>query len=133
MAGGSLILKQDSPYIEHFYSSLQPWKHYVPFKKDLSDLVEKIRWAKEHDKEAREIAENAKAFARQHLLPKDVICYHALLLKEWTKKQKHHAAVTSMMDKVTDESVPAHLDCTCHDRKASKVKKNKGPNKKDEL
>lgn len=46
MLGNSLVLKQDSPYYEHFYQALKPWKHYVPVKRNLSDLLEKIKWAK---------------------------------------------------------------------------------------
>lgn len=81
LAGGGLILKQDSPYYEHYYSNLEPWVHYVPVSRDLSDLVEKVKWAKEHDTEAAKIAENARRFANEHLLPQDVICYHAVLFK----------------------------------------------------
>ncbi|KAL7983892.1 hypothetical protein Chor_000768 [Crotalus horridus] len=51
LAGNSLVLKQDSIYYEHFYNELQPWKHFVPFKNDLSDLMEKLQWAKDHDEE----------------------------------------------------------------------------------
>nr|XP_005994557.2 PREDICTED: KDEL motif-containing protein 1 [Latimeria chalumnae] len=51
LAGDSVVLKQDSSYYEHFYNELQPWVHYIPFKRDLSDLLEKIKWAKEHDEE----------------------------------------------------------------------------------
>ncbi|KAG9328553.1 hypothetical protein JZ751_013009, partial [Albula glossodonta] len=51
LAGDSVVLKQDSPYYEHFYSNLQPWQHYIPFRSDLSDLLDKIRWAREHDQE----------------------------------------------------------------------------------
>lgn len=46
MLGDSLVLKQDSQYYEHFYSVLKPWKHYVPVKRSLEDLLEKIKWAK---------------------------------------------------------------------------------------
>ena len=49
LAGGSLVFKADSSYYEHFYRSLTPWKHFVPVKADLSDLLEKIQWAKDHD------------------------------------------------------------------------------------
>lgn len=46
MLGDSLVLKQDSPYYEHFYMALKPWKHYVPIKRNLGDLLEKVKWAK---------------------------------------------------------------------------------------
>ena len=49
MAGGSLIFKQDSNYYEHFYQDLKPYVHYVPIKADVSDIVEKIQWARNHD------------------------------------------------------------------------------------
>lgn len=51
LAGGSVVLKQDSPYYEHFYHQLRPWEHYIPFRRDLSDLLDKISWAREHDEE----------------------------------------------------------------------------------
>lgn len=42
LGGSGAVLKQDSPYYEHFYHMLQPNVHYLPFKRDLSDLVEKV-------------------------------------------------------------------------------------------
>lgn len=72
-------MKQQSPYYEHFYSKLQPFEHFVPIKRDLSDLPEKIIWAREHDEEAHQIARNARNFATNNLLPQHVICYHAVL------------------------------------------------------
>lgn len=51
LAGDSVVLKQDSPYYEHFYDKLRPWEHYIPIRADLGDLLEKIRWAQEHDEE----------------------------------------------------------------------------------
>jgi hypothetical protein len=55
LTGDGLILKQDSLYYEHFYRDLIPNKHYIPIKNDLSDLIEKIQWAKENDDEVYEI------------------------------------------------------------------------------
>lgn len=49
----SVVLKQDSPYYEHFYADLEPWVHYIPIRRDLSDVLEKINWAREHDSEVR--------------------------------------------------------------------------------
>lgn len=81
LAGNSLVFKQDSPFYEHFYRSLAPNEHYIPFKRDLSDLVEKVQWAKENDKKAQKIARNAQKFARDNLLPLDILCYHVILLQ----------------------------------------------------
>lgn len=82
------MFKQDSEYFEHFYNDLQPYVHYIPIKADLSDLLEKIRWAKAHDNEVRKIGAQGRGYAVNHLLPKDVYCYHALLLK--VRRLTHH-------------------------------------------
>lgn len=37
-----MVLKQDSPYYEFFYHDLKPYVHFIPFKRDLSDLIEKV-------------------------------------------------------------------------------------------
>lgn len=55
--------------------------HYVPVNRDLSNLVEKIQWAKQNDEVAREIAQQAQQFANEHLTPDKVLCYHVTLLK----------------------------------------------------
>ena len=49
MGGGSLIFKQNSTYYEHFYSQLEAYVHYVPIKHDLSDLLERLSWAKQNE------------------------------------------------------------------------------------
>ena len=43
--------------MDFFYAELQPWKHYVPVKADLSDLKARHEWAEAHQAEARAIAE----------------------------------------------------------------------------
>ena len=53
MAGGSLIFKQDSEYYEYFYHQLEPWVHYIPLKRDISDVVEKVEWAVQNDDKVR--------------------------------------------------------------------------------
>lgn len=81
MAGGSLILKQDSTYYEHFYRQLVPWKHYIPIKEDLNDLIKHVQWAKSNDKAAKEMAGNAVQFATSSLLPDHLYCYIVHLFK----------------------------------------------------
>ena len=56
LVGDSVVLKQDSIYYEHFYNELQPWKHYIPIKSNLSDLLEKLQCAKDHDEEVRSVS-----------------------------------------------------------------------------
>lgn len=88
LAGDSLVLKQESPYFEHFYKKLVPYEHFVPFKRDLSDLVEKIEWAKENEEEVQRIIRNANAFVNEQLMPRNIYCYHLLLFWVSGKEKK---------------------------------------------
>lgn len=81
LAGNSVVFKQDSPFYEHFYKQLEPMKHYIPIKRDLSDLVEKIRWAIKNDKKVKDISKEAQRFVNENLLPADVLCYHVQLFR----------------------------------------------------
>lgn len=81
LAGGSLVLKQDSSYYEHFYHKTVPWEHYVPVRGDLSDLLDQVEWAKAEDKHAEEIAANSAQFVRDNLLPDHLYCYMIRLLQ----------------------------------------------------
>lgn len=79
LAGDSVVFKQDSKYYEHFYDDIQPWKHYIPVKSNLENLVERLKWALDNDGKAKEIAEAGQMYARNNLLPRDIFCYHAHL------------------------------------------------------
>lgn len=82
LAGNSVVLKQDSPYYEHYYRELQPFVHFVPFHRDPKlDLVEKVKWLKMNDNEAKKIMKNGRDFVRKNLMPSNVFCYYLLLLK----------------------------------------------------
>ncbi|XP_015760423.1 PREDICTED: KDEL motif-containing protein 1-like [Acropora digitifera] len=87
LAGDALVLKQQSPYYEHFYKELQGWHHYIPFKRDLSDLEEKLKWAMANDEKAQQIAKAAQEYTRNNLLSEHVFCYHWILFKEYAKRQ----------------------------------------------
>lgn len=82
LAGNSVVLKQDSPYYEHYYHDLRPFEHYIPFHRDVKlDLVEKVQWLKTNDREAKKIMMNARKFIRKNLMPSNIFCYYLLLLK----------------------------------------------------
>lgn len=57
------LLVVDRPYQDYFHRDLQPYVHFIPVKRDLSDLVSQTLWAKGHPKECAMIAENAFRFA----------------------------------------------------------------------
>ncbi|KAK0076614.1 hypothetical protein PV325_005093, partial [Microctonus aethiopoides] len=81
LAGDSVVLKQDSEYYEYFYNHTIPYVHFIPVKKDLSDIVEKIDWIKEHDDEAFKIAKAGRVLMRDVAMPRDVFCYHVSLFR----------------------------------------------------
>lgn len=110
LGGGSLVFKPDSMYFEHFYEDMEPKVHYIPVKADLSDLVDKINWARENDDKAREIAENGQKFANDNLLPKNIFCYHLQLISEVASAIKSSIEILEGMDHVEQKKVQ---DCQC--------------------
>lgn len=87
MLGNSLVLKQDSHYYEHFYVHLQAGIHYIPFKRDLSDLLDKIRWVQENDAEAQEMARAGQLAARELLQPSRLYCYYYNAFLMYSQRQ----------------------------------------------
>jgi hypothetical protein len=61
------LLLVDREHKEFYYEWLVPWKHYIPVKRDMSDLVEKTRWCLDNYDQAKKIAENAYEFSKRHL------------------------------------------------------------------
>jgi hypothetical protein len=57
------LLVVDRNYIEYFYDDLIPYKHYIPVKNDLSNLLEQINWIKTNPEKSLEIANNAFDYA----------------------------------------------------------------------
>jgi hypothetical protein len=70
------ILLVDRPHKEYFFEFLEEWKHYIPVKRDLSDLVEKTQLCLLNYSKALEIAENAYEFSKKYLTRE--ACY-----KQW--------------------------------------------------
>jgi hypothetical protein len=62
---GCCVLKIESQhgFRQWYYNRLMPWRHYVPVRADMADMVEKIEWCRGHDGECAEIARAGSAFA----------------------------------------------------------------------
>jgi len=61
------VLLVDRPYKEYFFEHLKEWEHYIPVKRNLSDLMPKIVWCFKNPEKAKEIAANALEFSKTHL------------------------------------------------------------------
>lgn len=77
MASRSCVL-MPPPSVESWFceSLLEPWRHYVPVKPDLSDLEEKVQWCQDHDAQAEEIARAGQDFSQAFV---DSVTENALL------------------------------------------------------
>lgn len=84
----TLTLKQESDQIQWFYSALQPYRHYLPIASDMSDVVEKVKWAEAHEPEVLNMVENARQFTSNHLLYEDCYRYLYLVFQKYATTQQ---------------------------------------------
>jgi hypothetical protein len=61
------LLIVDRPHKEFFFEYLKEWEHYIPVKRNLSDLIEKTKWCLDNYDKALIIAENAFQFSKLYL------------------------------------------------------------------
>ncbi|CAK5284288.1 unnamed protein product [Mycena citricolor] len=87
LKSGSLVFKSTA-FDEYFNHWLRPYEHYIPVRPDLSDLMEKVRWAMNNQNEARRIQESGKLFTETVISDAQNDCYFALVLLEWARLEK---------------------------------------------
>jgi hypothetical protein len=65
LLSGSPVLKVASPvgWQQWYYDRLEPWKNFVPVATDMSDLIAKLQWLRDHENEAQQIGNNGRALA----------------------------------------------------------------------
>ena len=76
----SVLLKVEPEYVDYFYypsqrrgdmafEALQPWKHYIPIRKDLSDLVAKTKYVMDpqNDEHVTAIINNADEWCQKRM------------------------------------------------------------------
>lgn len=83
----SLTLKQQSDQIQWFHGALVPYRHYLPIANDMSDLIEKIKWAETHETEVLDMITNAQDFVLDHLMYEDCYRYLYLVLQKYASYQ----------------------------------------------
>ena len=87
MSYNSLLLIVESKNYMWFSKLLKPYEHYIPIKKDLSDLIQKIKWCQENDSKCEKIAENAKYFFNKYLSKEGIYDYMQKVLVELSYKK----------------------------------------------
>ncbi|ESS31299.1 protein disulfide-isomerase domain-containing protein, partial [Toxoplasma gondii VEG] len=118
---GSLPLKHESRYYEWFYADLEAGVHYLPFKSDLSDLVDQLKWAEQHPVEAQAIADRARQYAQEHLAPNKIFCYYFQALEAYAARQKGTPTVTEDMVKVQPTAAAPSCACESEDSESKEV------------
>lgn len=83
----SLVFKPESPFVAWFEQGLKPHVHFLPIHGNLDDLVEKILWARAHDGECEQMANNGASFAEENLRSEGQYFYIFRLLEEYEKCQ----------------------------------------------
>jgi hypothetical protein len=65
----SIVVKVEPDFVDYFYNYLEPWKHYIPVRHDLSDLMDKVEWVLDssNEKSVREIVRQANWWCRAHM------------------------------------------------------------------
>lgn len=84
----SVVLKQNSDYIQWYYSLLKPYVHYIPFANNTEDLIEKIQWAIDNDEKAEQMVKNANEICANCLTYADILYYFYIVLNKYAKLQK---------------------------------------------
>lgn len=87
LASNSLVLKQESDEVEFWYPLLKPYVHYLPLRKDLSDLEEQLAWAKTHEDECKCMIQNANRLVEDHLSQQKIDRYIFRLLQTFSYYQ----------------------------------------------
>ena len=65
---------------------MEPWVHYIPLEEDLSDLKDKINWARDNDEKVKEIVANGNALVAQWINPELMYCYYAKAFEKYAAK-----------------------------------------------
>jgi hypothetical protein len=110
LSTGSVILKVESKYIIWFQKYLKPFYHYIPIKKDLSDLEEKIDWCNSHEKECEKIALNAKEFYLRYLTKEGILDYIQYLLVQLSQKMGNYLHTSHLISKISKNFMDDNLE-----------------------
>jgi hypothetical protein len=85
LSAQTLAMKSKNPMEEYYEVYFTPGVHYVELHRNLSDLVEKVEYARAHEEEAQRMVDAANAVARRVLRPQQYYCHLYWLLEQMSK------------------------------------------------
>jgi hypothetical protein len=59
-----VLLHHETATKDSYFNTLKPWVHYIPVAEDLSDLQERVAWARANPHDARQISASASTWVR---------------------------------------------------------------------
>lgn len=96
MYSNSVLVKQESKKIQWYYAALEPYVHYVPLKRDLTDVFEQFEWLKRNDCKLLQIQVNAHQFVQNNLFPEQIDAHVVILLNTYHEIQNDKNIVPSL-------------------------------------
>jgi len=84
----SVVLKQDSPFIEYYYNFLNPFTDYIPINYDSFNVKERINWVLANPEFSKAIAEQGTKTIKQILTMENVCDYFENVIKIYTNDLK---------------------------------------------
>lgn len=76
----SVVLLVESKWKLWYSDLLKPYVHYIPIKKDLSDIYKQIKWCKLNDDKCKQISLNANKFYETYLQKNGILDYMQKLI-----------------------------------------------------
>ena len=98
---------------EWYEPFVKKWVHYVPLRWDLSDINSKMKWVKEHDSEAKQIAMRARTLGMKLFTPYIMSCYSYCVL------ERFKTFINIAFDNINIDESFSEIHSVCH----SKMKK----------
>jgi hypothetical protein len=102
MASNSVLVKQETPFIQYFYPAIKPYVHYVPVNERLTNIFAQRDWMIAHDQEVQNISLNAQEFIENNLTPLDIEIHTVLALNSYSRLQKDYHITPSL---------PSYAEC----------------------
>ena len=95
---GRPVLIQARPWREWFWDSLVPMEHYVPVRRDLSDLVTQARWVQQHPQEAAQIGLAGQKLAQRLLTRRSAVEQWSRVLTNAAVQPRHQWAPGALQE-----------------------------------